>query len=63
MKKTYFGLSKTAITICIGIPCIIMILDFIYSGVLNPFSTLFLIIIMICFAKLIKFIIAKTRKK
>jgi hypothetical protein len=63
MEKTFWGLSKVAITICVGVPCIIQVLAFINSGELNLIGTFFMIVIMIGFAKLIMFIFSKVKKR
>ena len=63
MEKTFWGLSKVTITICVGVPCIIQVLSFINTGVINLAGTFFMIVIMIGFAKLIKFIISKVKNR
>jgi len=62
MKDSYFGLSKTALTICVGVPCIIVLIAFLNTGKLDILAIGPGFIIMAGFAKVVNLIISKIRK-
>lgn len=63
MKKTFFGLSKISVTICIGLPVIICFLAFVRTGDLNLGGALFLFLIMVGISRIVESIIVRMNKR
>jgi len=63
LKKTWFGLTGTSLTICIGIPVIICILSFLNTGALNIPGTVVMFLIMVACAKGLQAIITVIKKR